>query len=156
MPANLERRYGNGHRHFVTFSCYARLPYLGEPASRDCFEQSLEKTRRNYRFRVDSYVVMPEHVHLLVTEPEITNLSVALQALKISVARLLRPRPFWQRRFYDFNVFTPEKQMEKRRYMHRNPVQRGLAGHMRLWRWSSYRHSETGEPGAVEIDSTWT
>jgi putative transposase len=156
MTRGLERRYGLGHHHFVTFSCYRRQPFLCEPQSRDVFETSLEAMRRKYGFTIDSYVVMPEHVHLLVSEPRTVTLSVALQALKISVSRRSLPRPFWQPRFYDFNVFTDEKRLEKRRYMHRNPMVRGLVNHPKDWAWSSYRHWATGQDGVVEIESPWT
>jgi len=72
MTRRLERRYGFGHHHFVTFSCYRRLPYLAEPTARKVFELSLEAMRRKYGFQIDSYVVMPEHIHLLVSEPQKT------------------------------------------------------------------------------------
>ena len=99
---------------------------------------------------------MPEHVHLLLSEPETKNLSVALQALKLSVARRTVPRPFWQRRFYDFNVYTDEKRIEKRRYIHRNPFTRGLVRRPNKWPWSSYRHWAYGEASPVLVESTWT
>jgi REP element-mobilizing transposase RayT len=103
----------------------------------------LERTRRNYRLVVLGYVVMPEHVHLLVSEPQRKTLSIAVQALKIGFVRRLEgidnrsvagvPRsrknsetwgtlggetrvtakPFWQARFYDFNVFTEEKRIRE-------------------------------------------
>jgi len=129
MTRGLERRYGLGHHHFVTFSCEQRQPHLADPSTRELFEASLEAMRRKYRVTIDSYVVMPEHVHVLVSEPQMAKLSVALQALKISVSRRSKPRPFWMPRFYDFNVFTDEKMLKKRRYMHRNPVARGLVKH---------------------------
>ncbi len=155
MTQGLERRYGLGHHHFVTFSCHQRQPFLAVPAAREIFEASLEAMRRKYRFNIDSYVVMPEHVHLLVSEPQVATLSVALQALKISVSRRSTPRPFWMPRFYDFNVFTDEKMLEKRRYMHCNPVARGLVKYPRDWVWSSYCHWATGQEGVVEIESSW-
>jgi putative transposase len=96
---------------------------------------------------------MPEHVHLLVSEPldyEVP-LSKALQALKISVSRRLDTRPFWQRRYYDFNVFTHDKRVEKLKYMHRNPIVRGLVERPEEWRWSSYRDYLLDETGQVEI-----
>ncbi len=122
------------------------------------FEDALERTRRQYGFWVSGYVVMPEHVHLLVSEPERSTLAVALQALKQSVARrLIAGRPhFWQTRYYDFNVSTAKKRIEKLRYMHRNPVKRGLAEKPEDWDWSSFRHYATGMEGAVEIESEWT
>ncbi len=83
---------------------------------------------------------MPEHVHLLVSEPERATLAVALQALKQSVARrLIAHSPhFWQARYYDFNVYTRKKRVEKLRYMHRNPVKRGLVQEPQDWPWSSF------------------
>jgi putative transposase len=101
------------------------------------------------------YVVMPEHVHLLVTEPERATLARALQALKQSVSQLLigHSGHFWQVRYYDFNVRTPEKRVEKLKYMHRNPVKRGLVELPEQWPWSSYRHYAAGKCGTVQIES---
>jgi putative transposase len=107
------------------------------------------------RFLVVGYVVMPEHVHLLVTEPQHAVLATALQAIKISVARQSRERPFWQRRYYDFNVGSEWKRGEKLRYIHRNPAARGLTVEPEDWEWSSYRHYLTGEIGRVTIESWW-
>ena len=81
---------------FVTFSCYGREPHLRTANAKDTFLLSLELTRQSYGFEVLGYVVMPEHIHLLVSEPpdhEIP-LATALQALKISVSRRLAARPF--------------------------------------------------------------
>jgi REP-associated tyrosine transposase len=102
---------------------------------------------------------MPEHVHLLVNEPERETLAKAMQSLKQSVARTLALRaaePFWQARYYDFNLWSERKFVEKIRYIHRNPVVRGLVVHPEDWAWSSFRHYMTGEPGPVEIESEWT
>ena len=99
---------------------------------------------------------MPEHVHLLVSEPPNGTLARALQALKLSVAVQSRERPFWQRRYYDFNVHSEQKRVEKLRYMHRNPVIRGLVAKPEDWKWSSFRHYANGLEGTVEIESFWT
>jgi len=109
---------------------------------------------------ITGYVVMPEHVHLLVGEPERSTLAVAIQMLKQNVARELghaHPLPrFWQRRYYDFNVWTEQKRVEKLKYLHRNPVTRGLVSRPEDWAWSSFRHWATGEESLVEIESQWT
>jgi len=130
--------------------------HLGSAAARDQFERSLEAMRVRYGFVVAGYVVMPEHVHLLVSEPKLALLSKALQALKLSVAVQRRERPFWQARYYDFNVYTPRKRSEKIEYMHRNPVKRGLVVEPEEWAWSSYGHYVGGERFTVEIESGWT
>jgi putative transposase len=159
MPSHLRRYQHNRDLHFITFSCYRRLPKLGSAAAKNAFEHSLERTRRRYQFRVIGYVVMPEHVHLLLSEPEDGTLATALQALKQSVSRTLALRarePFWEARYYDFNVWTAKKHAEKLRYLHRNPVARGLVAEPEGWAWSSYRHYATGLEGIVEIESEWT
>jgi putative transposase len=155
MVEGLERRQLDGDMHFVTFSCYHRLGYLDSAAARDLFEEALQKAHLRYRFDVIGYVVMPEHVHLLVSEPRSDWLIVALQGLKLSVVRRARKRPFWQPRYYDFNVFSEEKRIEKLNYMHWNPMKRGLVERPEDWLWSSCRFYQTGERGRVTIDSSW-
>ena len=156
MTEGLKRFQQTGDFHFVTFSCYQRRLYLGLPEPRNLFEESLERTRSKYKFGVIVYVVMPEHVHLLLTEPVAAPLAKALMALKISSSKRLKESPFWQIRYYDFNVFTQRKQVEKLRYIHRNPVRRGLVDRPEGWEWSSFRHCLTGERAIVEIESSWT
>jgi putative transposase len=137
------------HLHFVTFSCYQRLPYLGNPAARDQFEQSLETMRTRYDFLVHGYVVMPEYVHLLVSEPEEVILAKAIQALKLSVSVQHGRTRFWQKRYYDFNVCTEAKRVETLRYIHRNPVTRGLVGQPEDWKWSSFRQWKTADHASL-------
>jgi putative transposase len=159
MPWGLKRYQQAGHLHFITFSCYHRAPLLGTPQARDTFVRTLEQVRRWYGFYVTGYVVMPEHVHLLISEPERGTLALALQMLKQAVSQELRAAsrtPFWQPRYYDFNVWSERKRVEKLRYLHRNPVTRGLVAAPEEWAWSSFRHYITGEEGAVEIESRWT
>ncbi len=157
----LKRYYGTGSLHFITWSCYRRKPLLGNPARRDLVLTVLELMRNRYRFAVMGYMVMPEHVHLLISEPLIGNPSKVIQAVKLSVSRRLAiggefSGQFWQRRFYDFNLWGQRKEVEKLKYMHRNPVVRGLVASPEDWRWSSYRSYAYGEPGLVRInDWTW-
>ena len=95
-------------------------------------------------------------MHLLVSEPRDGVLARAVQALKLSVSVRRHERPFWQARYYDFNVHSEEKRVEKLRYLHRNPVARGLCAKPEEWAWSSFRHYATGMAGTVEIESHWT
>jgi putative transposase len=127
MHGKLIRYQQTGQFHFLTFSCYRRRPSLSTIAAMELFEDALERVRLRYLFAVAGYVVMPEHVHLLVNEPQRRLLSRAIQALKLSVSMRRRKRPFWQAHYYDFNVSSHDKFVEKLRYIHRNPVARGLA-----------------------------
>jgi putative transposase len=173
MPVGLKRIYGQGHLHFITFSCYRRLPLLKTVRARDVLVRELARVRAEYGFLLVGYVVMPEHVHLLISEPRKGTPSTVLQMLKQRVSKKLRkkqrrnfvgqlrltfPEPvdnirsFWQARFYDFNVYTNRKKREKLDYMHRNPLTRGLVNHPKDWPWSSWSFYGMGEPGLVEID----
>ena len=128
---------------------------------KDLFLSILEEVRVRYDFSVFGYVVMPEHIHLLLGEPQRHSLSTAMQVLKQRVSRCVHlsssepPAPdrphFWLPRSYDFNVFTRRKFVEKLRYIHRNPVKRGLVETPEEWRWSSYRFYAFGEDGPVHI-----
>ena len=119
--------------------------------------------RNRYGFAVIGYVVMPEHVHLLVSEPQIGNPSTVVQAVKLGFARRALvgacsgiKHHIWQTRFYDFNLWSQRKEIEKLKYMHRNPVVRGLVEEPDQWQWSSYRSYAFGEDGPVRInDWSW-
>ena len=154
MEGKRIRYQQTGEFHFLTFSCYHRRAYLS--GKMELFEDALERVRRRYLFVVAGYVVMPEHVHLLVNEPRRALLSKAVQAFKLSVSMRSRERPFWQAHYYDFNVSSHEKFVEKLRYIHRNPVKRGLVAKPEDWQWSSLRHYQTGIRGTVEIETEWT
>ena len=159
MPGGLKRYQEARCPHFVTFSCHARAPRLASRHARDLFEKTFEDTRQWYGFYIAGYVVMPDHVHLLLTEPERTKLFIALQMLKQNVARRLRGpegNPLWQPRYYGLNVWSYVNQTEKLRYIHRNPVRRGLVQSPEEWAWSSFRHYLSGAEGVVEIESHWT
>ena len=158
MPKRLKRRYGQGHLHFITCSCYRRLPLFAAVRSKNVFVKILGEVRDRYKFSLAGCVVMPEHVHLLISEPAKGTPSTIMQVLKQRVSRRLRRktvtatrqlrlrfhtsdhllRTFWQPRFYDFNVWSQRKFIEKLQYMHMNPVKRKLVVHPKDWPWSSF------------------
>jgi putative transposase len=125
------------------------------------FRTRVGRIRDEMQFRLIGFVVMPNHVHLLMSEPPRSTPSIALQKLKLrssqklrGLARSLRTGPLtldevaaqppvlWQARFYDFNVYSSAKHKEKLIYMHANPVIRGLAKHPDEWPWSSWSFYE--------------
>jgi len=172
MAHTLIRHYGCGHLHFITFTCYRRLPLLRSGRARNAFVNVLSEVRDRYGFSLVGYVVMPEHIHLLISEPVQGTPSTVIQVLKQRVSRRLRrkkrkptgqlnmtfasgddslPR-FWQRRFYDFNVWSLKKKIEKLQYMHMNPLKRGLVAHPKDWPWSSFSFYSKLQHGLIKID----
>jgi putative transposase len=120
--------------------------------------RALERVRRSSRLCVYGYVVMPEHVHLLLSEPQYDTVADALKSLKQGVSRRLigDAEHFWQKRYYDFNIRNYPQFVEKLRYIHRNPVKQGLCDRPEDWQWSSFLHYATGAEGRVGIESEWT
>jgi len=168
VTKGLQRYYGTEDLHFIPCSCYRRQPVLHTARRRDLFLRILEQARCKYRFVVHGYVLMPEHFHLLMSEPEVGDPSVVMKVIKQRFARRLNqrrkptpplqtalwdstPDPVWQKRFYDFNVWSQRKRVEELRYMHRNPVKRGLVEQPEQWRWSSFRAYAYDEPGLVRV-----
>jgi putative transposase len=184
MPWGLTRFQHSGQSHFVTFCCYHRGRLLTTDESRRIFELALERVRRKFRLQVYGYVVMREHVHLLLSEPQLDTsggrtaplkpkdglngpplgelqqhtLADAVKSLKQGVSRRLigAAEHFWQKRYYDLNIRDYPQLVEKLRYIHRNPVKAGLCERPEDWEWSSFRHYATGCEGRVEIESEWT
>lgn len=156
MPSGLRRFQESAQSHFVTFSCYHRQPYFATPDLCDHFVRALEDMRARFQMRVYGYVVMPEHVHLLLSEPPPARLAEAIHYLKLSYAKRVHSGVFWQERYYDRNVRDYREFTIKLRYLHRNPVTRGLVNDPADWKWSSFRHYAFHEVGVVEIESEWT
>ena len=157
MPRDLKRFYGDGHLHFITCSCHQRRPFLRTPEARDIFLKVFEEVRCRYCFSVNGYVVMPEHFHILITEPEFGTPSTVMQVLKQRTGRMLRPvgaERVWQSRFYDFNVWNSEKRIEKLKYIHRIPIARGLVQKPEEWTWSSFCDYAQIRSGIVRINTT--
>jgi len=199
MPRGLRRFHESGQCHFVTFSCYRRRPYFATAEVFDLFVRCLEDMRLRFDVCVYGYVVMPEHVHLLLSEPaafacdcssqisaqrtganlgHLATLAEAMHYLKLSFAKRVRrlrssnaqvsaqktganlghltSGSFWEKRYYDRNVRDYHEFTVKLRYLHRNPVKRGLVLAPEEWKWSSFRHYALREIGVVEIESEWT
>ncbi len=173
MPKRLKRCYGQQDLHFLTFCCYHRHRNLQTARARNSFLRVLSQVRKQFGFLLVGYVLMPDHVHLFISEPKKGNVSRVLQVLKQRVSRAMRSRKrrtsakqlaldfgdgwsqdrrFWQRRFFDFNVWSHAKKKEKLHYMHANPVKEGLVSHSKDWPWSSFSFYAYDEQGLIRID----
>jgi putative transposase len=147
-----------GHARFLTFSCFKRFPLLQSEATRNIFEATVMQARLNCRFQLYAWVVMPNHVHLLL-RPKLPEHPVAaiLNQIKQPVAKSILAEwrrldapvisklttergevRFWQRGGgFDRNIFSKEEFLEKLKYIHHNPVKAGLVTRPEEWKWSS-------------------
>jgi putative transposase len=156
VSTGLNRYQNTGLPHFITFSCARHRPLLGTENARDTFCELLERTRELYLFDILGYVVMPDHVHLLLTEPQEKPLSAAIQILKQRFSKTRLEDNVWESRYYDFNIRTKKKRIEKLRYIHRNPIRRELVERPEQWRWSSFCDHAGLSHGPVTVTlPTW-
>jgi|SRR5450432_407815 len=157
MPWGLQRFQQSRQRHFVTFGCHHRRPSFTTNTSRKIFENALERVRRTFGLQVYGYVVMPDHVHLLLSEPGgprkpsfglsgAVLLADAIKSLKQGVSRRLigEAEHFWQKRYYDFNIRNHQQFVEKLRYIHCNPVKRGLCERPEDWDGAAFASTQPG------------
>ncbi|MEW5875010.1 MAG: transposase [Candidatus Zixiibacteriota bacterium] len=157
------RHYDNwGTVRFVTFSCYLRLPSLNEPGAKEILIDELDRARTKHQFQLLGYVLMPEHVHLVLIPPDGMKLGLVIREIKSRSAKRYfaesrvapsgMTRVFWQLRCYDHNCRTVETVREKVHYCHKNPVRRGLVNDPGDWEWSSYNWYKGKKDVPIRMD----
>lgn len=170
-----------GHVHFLTFSCYRRMPLLTNDAWRSWLADAITAACGEHDMALWAYVFMPEHVHLLVKPRRAKyDMSAFRKRIKQSSAKRIinslknqntsmlkrlavdeRPGKrcfrFWQEGpGYDKNIWCIEKALEKAVYCHMNPAIRKLVKSPGQWRWSSFRWLEQGKRDGEPIPlSLW-
>ena len=164
-----------GDVHELTFSCFKRRQFLIYGRTRQYFGEAVIKAREKHRFDLWAYVVMPEHVHLLIW-PREDNYSISkiLNTIKQSVSRRVliyvrkhklptlklmatgqkdRPYRFWlDGGGYDRNITSLKVLSSVFDYIHNNPVERGLVATTGDWEYSSAAEWEGSRESPIPID----
>ena len=165
----------DGRARFVTFCTHQDAPILTNTPFRSAVVESILSVCRDGRLRLLGYVVMPEHVHLVVVPPEDGELGPAIGEMKrqsallihdllqrqaspllsrLSVVRNGVPKfALWKRRCFDHNCRSEREVWEKVNYCHNNPVKRGLVKQAEGWKWSSYQYYADSPDTLLEIDA---
>jgi putative transposase len=148
---------------FITFSCYRRQPYLNLPYAKEILIDQIGMARKRHSFKLLGYVLMPEHVHLVIYPQPNTRVGYIIGAIKSHMAKRYfisvdinsgnLPNVFWQKRCYDHNCRSVSAAKEKINYIHNNPVKRGLVKSPGDWRWSSYNWYCGKRDVPISIDS---
>lgn len=156
MPYGLIRYQQAESLRFLIFSCYERKPYLVDPASNAIVEQILERTRARHDACIYAYVLMPEHVHLLMNEPPKIQVAMFLKSFKQELSRKLKGdrKQFWQTRYFDRNI---RGEIPCQRSSGISIAIRWLAGWCRTRRSIDGRAfaNATGILGTVQIEAEW-
>ena len=167
---------GNNNFHYVTFICHGRRKLLITPAEKQIVTSVLDGLVRSGDLYVSGFVIMPDHVHAILSFRDDHDLPATMKTRKRLSSHYLKAHyekhkpeyldylkvmrngreltPFWHRRYYDFNIELLEKLREKLDYMHHNPVRARLVETATDYKWSSalwyYKKRSVGvaiEPG---------
>jgi len=177
----MHRYHIQGHIYFITTVVYARRSLFTHPAYVLCLLDSLNYYRFAYSFKIIGYVIMPDHIHLLVWPQKEPNVEAFMRDLKkFSAVRIIRQaevedrvedleaftqagaetgrsqRKVWQDSYWDKNIFSDRFLRQKLNYMHRNPLRAGLVKGPELYPYSSYRNYLFGDDSLFEIDRGWS
>jgi len=173
--------YGASHLHYITTSTYRRARLFDSERFKLKFTTTFDELRAELGFKINGYVLMPEHCHLLIWPSGHANPSEVMQAFEERTAKFilknlrqnlqhawcckmlqqLRLPPsvhhhahyrVWQRKFYDMNIWSEKKRLEKLAYMHNNPVKRRLVNNPGEWPWSSWRFYNLGDASLLSMD----
>lgn len=165
--------------HYVTAVTHRRVPVFRSEVACSLFAETLGKTREAYPFKLIGYVIMPDHVHLLLN-PLSCDIGGLMRRLKgmsarriidwlraeghaTSLAKLALSVPqkhshlyaVWQKDYSAIDLWSPKFIGQKLNYIHCNPVRAGLCEHPARWRWSSYGAYLPHEPGSVPLEMDW-
>ena len=144
---NLKHYDNLGTARFVTFCCYLQKKFLTELKATELLIKHIAAARSKYGFKLLGYVIMPEHVHLVMLPADGSKLGLIIREIKSKMAReyfaltmksISGIKVFWQRRCYDHNCRSAGSTIEKINYCHNNPVKRGLVTDAGDYLWSSY------------------
>ena len=133
------------HAHALTFSCFHKQPLLQTDHAAQLFVDALSAAASRYEMDLWGYVIMPDHVHLLLCpQRETYDISRVLFAIKRPMsyrakdAGLFEGKHFWQPGGgYDRNLWKARTIHKELGDMHENPVRRGLCEQAEDWRYSS-------------------
>jgi len=171
--------------HFVTVNTIEKLNLFTDTKCREVFIQVLDELRNELKYKLLGYVIMLNHIHLLIQlrvgsdsfekkrvgsdsfepnkpeansfEPTRSDISYVVKRIKEASARkrntyLKRSGKFWQKGFYDFNIYSEEKFVQKLNYIHNNPVQAGLINNPKDWLYPSFQNYYSDNESVIKID----
>lgn len=164
-----------GDAHELTFSCFNQQPFFDNPDYCLKLIESINRARKIHYFDLWAYVIMPEHVHLLIRPRSIEySISDILTSIKLSVSKSVinklkkfnpgelqlmrtternRPYRFWMAGgAYDRNMNTRKALLNSVNYIHNNPVRRGMVENPEEWKWSSYRAWNGMDDAVLDMD----
>ncbi len=157
-----------GHAHYVTFTCYKHRRLLDNQRAKRIVIAILNDQLKKQDGKCAGFVIMPDHVHVIVWFKETNQLSHFMKQWKqrssVQIKKNLKNHfkkyqsmfdtgePIWQRRYFSFNLYSPGKIREKIDYMHDNPVKAGLVSYPEEWEYSSARYITQGKSVGVKIE----
>jgi REP element-mobilizing transposase RayT len=158
-----------GALHFVTGNFLKRIPVFNQKACCQSFIDTLATLRKDWPSKLISYVLMPDHTHLIVNPQDgrIREFTGKLKSLSArAIIKNARGIDFqldsegssyqvWQESFKAVPLWSAWMIWQKINYIHANPVKAGLVSSARNYRWSSFQAFYSGSSEPLPVDQDW-
>ena len=154
--ANYKRIFMDGYRYYITMVTHQRKPILIDNI--DLLRDSFRRTRERYRYRIDAIIVLPDHLHMIITPQKASDYPKIISHIKRSFVygmnasdrnkarQTLSASSYrrklagvWQKRFYEHTIRDEKDMLEKMIYIQNNALNHGLAEEWNEWKYSSFR-----------------
>lgn len=152
---NYRRIYADRHSYFLTIVTHRRKPLLVENI--ELLRYAFKLSKKKYEYRIDAIVVLPDHLHMIMTPIISTEYSQIISAIKrsfvygldektkevakaeISHAKYRRGHAgIWQERFYEHTIRDEKDWLDKMEYITNNPLKHGLVQESNEWKYTSF------------------
>jgi putative transposase len=176
----LPRFHVEGYVYYITTVTYNRLPIFTRPSFIIPLIDSLNFYHYKHDFKLLGYVIMPDHIHLLIWPFGESTISDIMRGYKeFTAKRIVRQaeaenteewiaafrqagrdtgrsnNKVWQDSYWDTNIYTERFLRQKLNYIHHNPIRAGLVDRPEDYVYSSYRNYTLEEEWLIEIDKDW-
>ncbi|BAF73175.1 REP-associated tyrosine transposase [Sulfurovum sp. NBC37-1] len=154
--ADYKRIFQNGYSYFITMVTHRRKPFLIKHI--DILRKSFQLSKKNYDYRIAAIVIMPDHLHMIITPKNVEEYPKIIShikrsfvygldhAIKVKAKMTLNQSPYrrkhsgiWQKRYYEHTIRNEKDMLEKMQYMYHNPVKHGYVDEPNQWEYSSFR-----------------
>jgi len=152
--ANYRRIFEDGYSYYITMVTHRRKPILVENIA--LLRESFRQSKKVFDYRIDEIIVLPDHVHMIITPAVSVEYPKIIGYIKAYFSRHCdekyfaeetqsfsryqrRHKPIWQKRYYEHTIRNEKDMREKINYMQNNPVKHGLAETIEDWKYSSFQ-----------------
>jgi len=157
--AKYKRLFLDGHSYYLTLVTHRRQSLLVDHIEQ--LRESFRESKRYFTYTIDAIVVMPDHLHMIITPHDAREYPKIIRAIKYNFSRKFgdieeqsssrrkrKLKPIWQKRYYEHTIRDEKDYHRCLEYMKNNPLKHGHVSNGEPWKYTSLR-------GAVATAPHW-